>query len=167
LYTALLKVEKGRPTMAFKNAIQNSEHGFLIHNRFANFPPQLIYDLHRNLHEDIKWAQSVNLDTSTVEQDLEKDVIMKFKQMKKCHLLVPCTFSESSSKGSLQQLTNVTGWNDIILHCFEDDIYFQHAEEAFYVNLPNEDFKHRDNILLIIKIENFDIILSELKKMLL
>jgi hypothetical protein len=39
------------------NSISISTAGLLIHKRFTNMPPELVSALHRNLEEDMSWAQ--------------------------------------------------------------------------------------------------------------
>ncbi len=137
--------------------------GVLLHGRFSNFPPQLIYELHRNLYEDVKWAKGV----SETEEDLEVEVVKSFKSMKNVFVLSPCSFNESYGKSSFQPFTQLIGSNDIMFHNFEDDFYFQHADEAYYINLPTEQFRYKDHVLMMINISSLDKILDSLKSMLL
>ena len=137
-----------------------------MHNRFTNFPPQLIYDLHRNLLEDITWAKSINLRDQKNSEDLEIDIIRMFQGMDKCFMLAPCSFSDSTIS-SPPQFGNVLGRNDILFHNFEDDLYFQSATEAYYIKVPTEKFRNQENVLIIITLQDLDKVVSELKKMVL
>lgn len=162
---------------------QISLYGGLLHGRFTNLPLQLIYDLHRNIKEDIQWAQSYFKNSkSTNKEEVDEVTIRRFESMKYLVMFCPCSLSDSanpqsskktskSTTSSNQQPTdlveNCLGANYILFENFEDEVYFQAAEEAFLLkNLSTDLMKHSMNVMLVIPIEKYNSIVSSLVNLL-
>jgi hypothetical protein len=45
-------------------------------------------------------------------------------------------------------------------------MYFQNAEQAYLINLPTEQFKHSQHILMVVNPSSFDAIVSSIKDLL-
>jgi len=73
------------------NSISISTAGVLLHKRFTNMPPELVSALHRNLEEDMSWAQQ-----QAAEEEDEEDAEKKSKKAAKAS-------SNSSSSSQPEQ----------------------------------------------------------------
>lgn len=115
--------------------------GFLFHGRFTNLPIQLIYEIHRNLFEDIRWAQqykrstgshsSANADGNDGDDDgVDLNEIKQFQSIESLFFIANCSFTEDVKPSTLKTFDSVLGWNNLIFHNFEDEHYFQEADVA-------------------------------------
>ncbi len=148
-----------------------SIEGLMRHGRFTNFPPPLIYELHRNLKDDILWTKTVKVAELSEQErgELEVDNIQLFQAMDKIYLLCPITFNDTYSAkeiSGLKPFQSLLGSNNIIFHSFEDEFYFQQADEVAYVFLPKEIMKNQHHVLISVAINDFDKILKSIEDML-
>lgn len=126
---------------------QASQLGFLFHGRFTNLPIELIYELHRNLWEDISWAQkykksdkkknsndskgSSNSNASDSNDDeVDEEEVRQFQQMGSFLCVANVSLTGNTKPGTVTAGQSVLGWNDLLFHNFEDEFYFQQAELA-------------------------------------
>jgi hypothetical protein len=127
--------------------------GLLLHKRFTNLPLQLVSALHRNLEEDVCWAQQQATDedesaqenttsSSSAPNSAHKGSAAAAKQSnffaeaRNVVLFCECDVSkEGKSTYNLSEngstCYNVLGsCSDIVFACFEDEVYLQHATAA-------------------------------------
>lgn len=149
-----------------KNLINSDEYGMLIHDRFVNMPLQLIYHLHRNLLDDFLWI------TNKKENKTGADptVVKQFEQLKNLVIFCPCsddgstarTSSVNNDKGTLE-IENVLGSSSVMLHYFEDDIFFENAEEAYKLKISTKLFKASNYVIMVMPVARISKVVEGLK----
>jgi len=120
---------------------QQNATGLLLHRRFYNLPLELIGHLHRNLGEDLGWAQGRAESDDGSGDGSSAEEHATFKVITHMLLLAPCESlssgetkgSSSSSSSDAHDVRDVTGSSSIMFENFEDDVYFQEATCAFYI----------------------------------
>ena len=136
---------------------QQNATGLLVHRRFYNLPLELVGHLHRNLSEDLAWAQgrAESEDGGGSGDGSSAEEHSTFKAITHMLLLAPCAPLQagggaegSSGRGSTagakggsggfsgggaHDVQDVTNSGSIMFDNFEDDVYFQEATCAFYM----------------------------------
>eukprot|EP01032_Pedospumella_encystans_P010243 gene10243-11992_t len=133
--------------------------GLLLHKRFTNLPIQLVGALHRNLEEDISWAQQQASDedddlaldesessTSSASKSKKSAASARpsnfFAEVRNVLLLCECAVpTEGKSAYALGDSTchSVLGsCSDVVFACFEDEVYLQHASAAVLFRPPKQ-----------------------------
>jgi hypothetical protein len=127
------------------SSVHAARTGLLLHKRFTNLPIQLVGALHRNLEEDVSWAQQQATDddeevvesTSSSGQKASKSNQGGnfFAEARNVVLFCECAVSKEGKSaytlGEGNTCYNVLGsCSDIIFACFEDEVYLQHATAA-------------------------------------
>lgn len=145
-----------------------SKYGLLFHDRYVNFPLELINELHRNLSDDLSWI----LDPSQRNSEITDDLVQSFEQMEHIVLFRPVapesdsSSSASSSSDSDLKVQNVTGSNSIMFDYFEDDVYFEQAEHAWKLKLDPKLFKYSNYVMMLIPKQNIARVAASLQRML-
>jgi hypothetical protein len=123
--------------------------GFLLHQKFVNFPLQLIGHLHQNLKDDIFWARdhpdttesSHSLSTSG-RQDPDAAPTIAWKDITSLVLMSPCEFvtGRKRTKGSAANANEVvvefnkgTMKDEVVFDCFEDEIFHEESRRPQYI----------------------------------
>ena len=102
----------------YADALNSDTTALMMQSRFCNMPLQLVEPLHRNMLEDLQWAQ----------KDVEyRDAFGPIKQI--LHF-APASVSENIAKGSA---IDITGRSSVMYENFEDEVYAQHAEVTVLV----------------------------------
>lgn len=157
---------------------QAARTGLLLHKRFTNLPIQLVGALHRNLEEDMSWAQQQATDEDESAQEnavtsgsssAGKNTAQKgnfFAEVRNLVLFCECTVSKEGrstyalSEGSASSAGtcyNVLGsCSDVVFANFEDEVYLQHASAAVLWRPPRS-LCNTDLIALLVPV-------SKLKK---
>lgn len=138
----------------------------LFHDRFVNFPLELIYQLHRNLSDDLSWI----LDPNQRSNEISSDLLESFDQMKYVVIFRPCA-PESEAAGSASSQTdlkvqNVTGSSSVMFDYFEDDVYFEKAEHAWKLKLDPKLFKVSNYIMMVVPKQSISQIANSLQALL-
>tara|TARA_A100001015_G_C15027926_1_gene731503 strand:+ start:668 stop:1735 length:1068 start_codon:yes stop_codon:yes gene_type:complete len=149
LYTALInplitllsedkskQMDKARrdDVLACLHGAARDKTGVLMHRRFANLPLELIGHLHRNLNEDLGWAQALDESVDGSGDGTSAGDHQDFKQMDSVLLLASCELTEQAKEGGgNKKILDVTGSSSSLLFdCFEDDTYLEQALACFY-----------------------------------
>jgi len=107
---------------------QGGVTGIFIHQRFANLPLELISHLHKNLDEDLGWAQQLHASNSDGNAAQEAS---DFKSLQFVILLACCDLQGGASQSkpdlSGSAVVDVSGNPSLLFHNFEDEAYFQEA----------------------------------------
>jgi hypothetical protein len=143
-----------KQSSAQSGLVHAARTGLLLHKRFTNLPLQLVSALHRNLEEDVCWAQQQATDedesaqenttssSSSAPNSAHKGSAAAAKQSnffaeaRNVVLFCECDVSkEGKSTYNLSEIGstcyNVLGsCSDIVFACFEDEVYLQHATAA-------------------------------------
>lgn len=109
-----------------------SSAGILLHQRFSNLPIELIGPLHRNLEEDLSWAQTKTHSDDDNDEPLEGSVARSatfFSDLAYVLLLCPVGASKDFDVSGVKA-HSVLGTAALTFDSFEDEVYFQHAEAA-------------------------------------
>lgn len=101
---------------------QGGATGLFLHQRFSNLPLELIGHLHRNLDEDLGWAQQLH----DADSDGGAQEISEFKSLQFVILLCCCDV-QGGSPVKDAAVVDVSGSSALLFHNFEDDLYFQEA----------------------------------------
>lgn len=149
-----------------KQEVDSPKYGMLFHDRFVNFPLELIYQLHRNLSDDLSWI----LDPNQRSSEISSDLLESFDQMKYVVIFRPCapeseTTASSSSQTDLK-VQNVTGSSSVMFDYFEDDVYFEQAEHAWKLKLDPKLFKVSNYIMMVVPKQNISQIANSLQTLL-
>lgn len=138
--------------------------GMLLHRRFTNLPIELIGALHRNLEEDISWAQQQANEGHQDDESCTASVLSPsklstcpkinshdnksnfFVSARYVIMLCPCKVSRESK--SFYKLSGGNGENNcysilgssnvVNYDCFEDEVYMQHASAAILFRPPKQ-----------------------------
>lgn len=128
-----------------------------------NIPLELIYQLHRNLSDDLTWI----LDPSKRGTEIAEDLLSAFDAMEQIVIFRPCApDSDSSSSSSSNKVEHVTGSSSIMFDYFEDDVYFEHADLAFKLKLDTKFFKVSNYVMMVIPKRAIPNIVDGLQKLL-
>ena len=108
---------------------QGGVTGIFLHQRFSNLPLELIAHLHRNLDEDLGWAQQLHDSNSDGNAAQE---ISEFKSLQFVILIACCEMQQGTTKIDLgppaaNTVSDVSGSPSLLFHNFEDESYFQEA----------------------------------------
>lgn len=106
---------------------QGGVTGIFLHQRFSNLPLELIAHLHRNLDEDLGWAQQLHDSDSDGNAAQE---ISEFKSLQFVILIACCEMQQGTTKidlGPANTVSDVSGSPSLLFHNFEDESYFQEA----------------------------------------
>jgi hypothetical protein len=103
---------------------QGGVTGIFLHQRFANLPLELIRHLHRNLDEDLGWAQQLHNSDSDGNAAQEAS---DFKSLQFVILLACCEMQGPKPDLSGTNVIDVSGSSSLLLHNFEDETYLQEA----------------------------------------
>ena len=137
-------------------SVHASRTGLLLHKRFTNLPLQLVGALHRNLEEDVSWAQQQATDDDELAQEdyisssnssssSTKNKATKgtnfFAEARNVILLCECEVSKDGKSAFAfpepSSCYSVLGsCSDIVFSCFEDEVYLQHATAAVLFRPP-------------------------------
>lgn len=159
---------------SFQQPKEIDKVGFLLHGRFANFPTQLIYELHRNLLEDIRWtqqykrvgsSQSANTHSNDEDDGVDLNEIKQFQSIEYFLLVANCSFTDDVNTTTLKPFDSVLGWNSVIFHNFEDEYYFQEADLAI-IGHKHDFYKSTANsfpIIMKIPVKKLDTIVNSMK----
>lgn len=135
-----------------------SRTGLLLHKRFTNLPIQLVGALHRNLEEDVSWAQQQASDEDDElaldECESSSSSANKPSSAKKIkrqanffaearYVLVLCECAVPKDKSAYTLTDNACydvlgSCSDIIFASFEDEVYLQHASAAVLFRPPKQ-----------------------------
>jgi hypothetical protein len=97
------KFAKNENATMMMNVIMGSQQnstGVLLHQRFSNLPPQLIGHLHRNLNEDLGWAQGLSESNDGSGDGSSAEDHSVFKALKHILLVAPCTMNQPEQHGN-------------------------------------------------------------------
>ena len=107
--------------------------GVLMHKRFANLPLELIGHLHRNLNEDLGWAQALDESVDGSGDGTSAEDHVAFKEMSSVLLLASCELTEQAKEGGNKKIRDMTGSSSSLLFDhFEDDTYLEEAHACYY-----------------------------------
>lgn len=138
-----------------------TKYGMLFHDRYINFPLELIHQLHHNLSEDLTWI----LDPAQRSSEIPAAILQRFESMEQIVIFRPCApeGDSNTSSGSDLKIQNVTGSSSIMFDYFEDDIYFEHAEHAWKLKLDPKLFKVSNYIMMVVAKNNISRIANSLQ----
>ena len=105
--------------------------GIFLHGRFVNLPLELVPHLHRNLVDDLSWAQhGDNAD--------DEPRSAAFAEVDMCVLLAPVTVSDGYPTPKRDQCINITGSSSAAMfHHFEDDVFAQESTCTLLFKSPH------------------------------
>ncbi|CAE7506125.1 BCP1 [Symbiodinium microadriaticum] len=107
-----------------------AQTGILLHGRFVNLPLELVPHLHRNLLDDLTWAQS--------DESREQGAANPFDGLSQCVLLAPVSVTEGYPSPKRGQCINITGSSSsAMFHHFEDDVFAQESTCTLLFKSPH------------------------------
>lgn len=116
---------------------QGGVTGIFLHQRFSNLPLELISHLHRNLDEDVGWAQQLH-DTDTDGNAAQE--ASEFKSLQFVILLACCDI-QGPKQDIGSSAIDVSGSSSLLFHNFEDESYFQEAISTVLFKPPQSEHR--------------------------
>ena len=104
---------------------QGGVTGIFVHQRFSNLPLELISHLHRNLDEDLGWAQQLH--NSDSDGNAAAQEASDFKSLQFVILLACCDVQGPKLDLGGTNVVDVSGSSALMFHNFEDESYVHEA----------------------------------------